>query len=143
MAEALRVGRKALPKCRPNPPVGCVLVFNGKIVSSGYTQAQGEDHAEAMAIKACPLKDFSKVTAFVTLEPCSFAGRTPSCAKLIIDKGIKKVMVAIADPHPKNKGRGLQLMREAGISVHTGVLEKEARMDLQDYLIYETVEANL
>ena len=137
MSEALIVGKRALPSCQPNPPVGCVLVFNGEIVSRGYTQAPGGDHAEVMAIRACPLIDISKVTLFVTLEPCSFMGRTPSCAKLIINKGIKRVMVALEDPHPKNKGKGIQLMKESGVWVHSGILAKEAKMDLQDYLIYD------
>lgn len=135
MLEAIGEGRKALPECKPNPPVGCVLVYNEKIISRGHTQAPGKNHAEAMAIKTCPSFDFSSITMFTTLEPCSFIGKTPSCAKTIIDKGIKKIYVALIDPHPKNRGQGIFLMKKAGIEVHVGILEEEAMQDLKGYLI--------
>ena len=136
MREALKEGRKALPGCKPNPPVGCILVCQQKIIARGHTQPPGKDHAEAMAIKACPVKDFSLVTAFVTLEPCSFAGKTPACAKTFIAKGIKRVYVALEDPHPQNRGQGFKLMREAGIEVQVGILAAEALGELKEHLIY-------
>src|SRR4051812_40296985 len=79
MSLALAEGRKALPDCIPNPPVGCVLVRDGRVVASGYTNRPGQPHAEAMALSQLAGL-LSDVTAFVTLEPCSFRGRTPSCA---------------------------------------------------------------
>ena len=85
MTAALVEGRRALPDCLPNPPVGCVLVRDGKIIAKGHTQPPGQFHAEAMALDrvAGSLED---VAAFVTLEPCSFHGRTPSCAQALVKK---------------------------------------------------------
>lgn len=93
MRLALLEGRKALPACFPNPPVGCVLVENAKIIARGFTQPPGQHHAEVMALSQVS-GDLSKVIAFVTLEPCSFHGRTPSCAKELVARGIKRVYVA-------------------------------------------------
>lgn len=129
MREALLEGRRALPACRPNPPVGCVLVRGGVIVARGHTQPPYQPHAEPMALAQVdgPLGD---VTAFVTLEPCAFHQRTPSCAKELIRRGVGRVVVAMLDPHPKNRGRGVEMLRDAGVEVTTGVLEAEARADL-------------
>ncbi|MEQ8723247.1 MAG: bifunctional diaminohydroxyphosphoribosylaminopyrimidine deaminase/5-amino-6-(5-phosphoribosylamino)uracil reductase RibD [Sandaracinaceae bacterium] len=129
MREALLEGRRALPACRPNPPVGCVLVRGGAIVARGHTQPPYQPHAEPMALAQVegPLGD---VTAFVTLEPCAFHQRTPSCAKELIRRGVGRVVVAMLDPHPKNRGRGVEMLRDAGVEVTTGVLEAEARADL-------------
>lgn len=129
MREALREGRRALPGCRPNPPVGCVLVRGGAIVARGHTQPPYQPHAEPMALAQVegPLAD---VTAFVTLEPCAFHQRTPSCAKELVRRGVGRVVVAMLDPHPKNRGRGVEMLRDAGVEVTTGVLEAEARTDL-------------
>lgn len=129
MRDALLEGRRALPACRPNPPVGCVLVRGGAIVARGHTQPPYQPHAEPMALAQVegPLGD---VTAFVTLEPCAFHQRTPSCAKELIRRGVGRVVVAMLDPHPKNRGRGVEMLRDAGVEVTTGVLEAEARTDL-------------
>lgn len=129
MREALLEGRRALPACRPNPPVGCVLVRGGAIVARGHTQPPYQPHAEPMALAQVegPLGD---VTAFVTLEPCAFHQRTPSCARELIRRGVGRVVVAMLDPHPKNRGRGVEMLRDAGVEVTTGVLEAEARTDL-------------
>ena len=133
MTAALVEGRKALPGCLPNPPVGCVLVREGKIIARGYTNPPGQFHAEAMALAqvAGSLED---VTAFVTLEPCSFHGRTPSCAQAFVQRKIRDVFVALIDPHPKNRGRGIQILKDADISVQVGLLEGEAEKDLGPYL---------
>ncbi|MEC7522303.1 MAG: bifunctional diaminohydroxyphosphoribosylaminopyrimidine deaminase/5-amino-6-(5-phosphoribosylamino)uracil reductase RibD [Myxococcota bacterium] len=129
MQEALAEGRRAMPACRPNPPVGCVLVRAGEIVARGHTQPPYQPHAEPMALRQLegPLGD---VTAYVTLEPCAFHQRTPSCAKELVRRGVGRVVVAMLDPHPKNRGRGLQMLEDAGIEVITGVCEAEARRDL-------------
>lgn len=133
MRAALAEGRRALPACLPNPPVGCVLVRNGAIVASGFTQPPGNPHAEAGALAQLqgPLND---VIAFVTLEPCSFQGRTPSCAKTMVERGIRTVHVAMLDPDPRNDGKGIALLREAGVDVTVGLLEDEARRDLAPHL---------
>ncbi|MDP6040721.1 MAG: bifunctional diaminohydroxyphosphoribosylaminopyrimidine deaminase/5-amino-6-(5-phosphoribosylamino)uracil reductase RibD [Candidatus Latescibacteria bacterium] len=133
MRAALVEGRKALPECAPNPPVGCVLVRDGEIIARGYTNPPGQFHAEAMALAQVEgfLED---VTAFVTLEPCSFYGRTPSCAKTLVRRKIGEVFVALIDPHPKNRGCGIQIIKDADIPVQIGLLGEEAKKDLRPHL---------
>lgn len=133
MRAALAEGRKALPGCRPNPPVGCVLVRDGAIVARGFTQPPYQPHAEPFALQQLdgPLDD---VIAFVTLEPCAFHQRTPSCAKEMIARRVGAVYVAMIDPHPKNQGRGIEMLREAGIPVVTDFLRDEASADLSPHL---------
>ncbi len=137
MREALREGHKALPRCLPNPPVGCVLVKDGAIIARGYTNPPGSYHAEAMALHHVT-GELSDVMAFVTLEPCSFYGRTPSCAKALVARKIKAVFVALIDPHPKNQGRGIRILEAAGIPVTIGVMWQEAQNDLASYLYQAT-----
>ena len=134
MRLALAQGRLAIPDCLPNPPVGCVLVKNNVVIAQGYTQAPGFHHAEAMALSRLT-NDCSGVTAFVTLEPCSFHGRTPSCALALINSGVDKAFVALLDPDPKNSGVGIRMLREAGITVVVGLLAEEAAEDLADFLV--------
>jgi pyrimidine deaminase RibD-like protein len=133
MREALAEGRKALPACQPNPPVGCVLVRDGVIVARGHTQPPYQPHAEPMALRELS-GDLSDVIAFVTLEPCSFHQRTPSCAKEMIARRVGVTYVATLDPHPKNSGAGIALLRGAGMEVVVGLLEAEARAELGPYL---------
>ncbi len=133
MTAALVEGRKALPECLPNPPVGCVLVREGKIIARGYTNPLGQFHAEAMALTQVT-GSLEDVTAFVTLEPCSFHGRTPSCAQALVQRKIRDVFVALIDPHPKNRGHGIRILKNADISVQVGLLEEEAEKDLRPYL---------
>ncbi|MEY4548919.1 MAG: hypothetical protein RL685_5114, partial [Pseudomonadota bacterium] len=129
MREALAESHAALPLCAPNPPVGCVIVRGDQIVARGFTGRPGQPHAEAAAL-AClaaslPVAlDRQQLDLYVTLEPCSFAGRTPSCALAIVASGIRRVHVATLDPDPRNSGRGIQLLRDAGICVQLGVLEE-------------------
>jgi pyrimidine deaminase RibD-like protein len=134
MRAALAEGRKAMPACFPNPPVGCVLVKSAQIIAAGFTQPPGQHHAEAMALSQVS-DDLAEVTAFVTLEPCSFHGRTPSCAKALIQRGIQRVFVATPDPDPRNAGAGIALLEAAGILVVVGMLEREALDDLGPYLV--------
>ncbi len=133
MRIALEEGLLALPACLPNPPVGCVLVRNGEVIARGHTQEPGNDHAEAMALRRVR-GDLPDVTAYVSLEPCSFHGRTPSCARALIDRRVGRVVVALLDPDRRNDGAGIQMLRDAGIEVSVGVLEREARANLAPYL---------
>jgi riboflavin biosynthesis protein RibD len=133
MREALTEARKALPACLPNPPVGCVVVLSGEIVGRGHTQPPGSPHAEIAALNAVK-SDLADATLIVTLEPCSFHGRTPACADAIIARGIRKVVVAIIDPDPRNNGAGIVRLESAGIEVRVGVLANEAHADLDPYL---------
>ncbi len=133
MLEAIHEGQRAYPGCLPNPPVGCVLVRGGVVIARGHTQPPFEYHAEPMALSqvAGELRD---VTAFVTLEPCSFHQRTPSCAKQMIARKVGRVYVALIDPHPKNQGRGLEMLRAAGIEVIADCHSEAARPHLEPYL---------
>ena len=133
MQQALLEGRKALPYCQPNPPVGCVVVKDGTIIARGHTNEPGSDHAEAMALKQIP-EDITDLELFVTLEPCSFLGRTPSCAKNIARRQVKSVHVGMIDPHPKNRGAGIQILEKANIIVTVGILETEVTAELLPYL---------
>lgn len=144
MIKALALSKNALPVCRPNPPVACLLVktlgHKSHIVAQGYTQSIGQDHAEVQAIKAyknaSPNQNVSleDVTAYVTLEPCAFEGRTPSCAKMLGRSGIKNVVVAMLDPDPRNAGQGIKILEEAGIKVTLGVARTEVEAFLKPYL---------
>ena len=133
MRAAIEQGKLALPACLPNPPVGCVLVRDGAIIGRGFTQPPYQPHAEPMALNQ--LDGFlDDVTAFVTLEPCAFHQRTPSCAKEMIARRVGAVYVALIDPHPRNQGRGIQMLRDAGIRVETDFLSDEVRPHLAPYL---------
>jgi pyrimidine deaminase RibD-like protein len=133
MQAALDASREALPACLPNPPVGCALVRAGVVVARGFTQAPYHPHAEPMALQQLE-GELQDVTAFVTLEPCSFHQRTPSCAKEMIARRVGAVYVATIDPHPRNQGRGIALLQEAGIPVVTGLLEQEVLAFMKPYL---------
>ena len=110
----------------PNPMVGAVLVFDDRIIGEGYHRKCGEAHAEVNAIASVSKPELLKrATLYVNLEPCSHYGKTPPCAKLIIEKDIPEVVVANSDPFPEMSGRGIQMLRSHGIKVTTGVLEKE------------------
>src|SRR5262249_30151060 len=143
MAEALAESGKALPLCRPNPPVGCVIVSAGRIVARGFTGPPGEPHAEAAAILSLGDGGGAEgLAAFVTLEPCAFVGRTPSCAQALVDRGISSVFVGIIDPDPRNSGNGLQMLRDAGVAVELGILESAIRSFLSPYLISGSMESS-
>lgn len=107
--------------------VGCVIVHDGQIVGEGYHQQYGGPHAEVNAIRSVA-KDaqLSESTVYVTLEPCSHYGKTPPCADLLIEKKVKKVVIAATDPNPKVSGRGITKLQSAGIEVLEGVLKEES-----------------
>ncbi len=126
IALALREAERGMYTAHPNPRVGCLLVRKNEIVGRGFHLKTGSGHAEANALRAAGENALGS-TAYVTLEPCSFKGRTPSCADALIDAGVSRVVFAMADPHPKNRGVGLTRLREAGITVEGPVLEASAR----------------
>ncbi|MCM1022193.1 MAG: bifunctional diaminohydroxyphosphoribosylaminopyrimidine deaminase/5-amino-6-(5-phosphoribosylamino)uracil reductase RibD [Muribaculum sp.] len=130
MSYAIELARHGLGYASPNPMVGCVIVCDGKIIGRGWHRHWGEGHAEVNAVASVPPEKqnlLQRATAYVTLEPCSHYGKTPPCARLLIDKGLKRVVVGSADPFDKVSGRGTQMLREAGIDVTVGVLESECR----------------
>ena len=128
MQRALELAERGKGTVRPNPLVGCVLVHDGKIIGEGYHQQYGGPHAEVNAIASVTdPKLLPDATAYISLEPCSHWGKTPPCANLLIEKGIKSVQVATLDPNPLVAGKGVQLLQNAGIEVTVGLLEQEAR----------------
>ncbi len=133
MARALELAREALGTTSPNPAVGAVLVKDGRIVGEGHTQPPGGPHAEIVAIEQAG-DDARGATLYVTLEPCSHYGRTPPCTKAIIDAGIGEVHYAHDDPDAQGRGRGAEELREAGITVHAGEGEQEARRINEAYV---------
>lgn len=133
MSMALEESKKALPDCLPNPPVGCVLVKDDAVVSLGYTKSPGDNHAEAAAL-ANYSGSLEGVSAYVTLEPCSFHGRTPSCAEALISRKIDVVYVAMTDPDPRNSGKGITKLRRAGINVKENILSESVSQFLTPYL---------
>jgi diaminohydroxyphosphoribosylaminopyrimidine deaminase/5-amino-6-(5-phosphoribosylamino)uracil reductase len=128
MQRALDLAERGKGTVRPNPLVGCVLVHDGNIIGEGYHEQYGGPHAEVNAIASVTdPKLLAAATAYVSLEPCSHWGKTPPCANLLVEKGIKSVVVATLDPNPLVAGKGVKLLEEAGISVQVGLLEQEAR----------------
>ncbi|QSP96102.1 bifunctional diaminohydroxyphosphoribosylaminopyrimidine deaminase/5-amino-6-(5-phosphoribosylamino)uracil reductase RibD [Marinobacter salinisoli] len=125
MARAVQLAWRGRYSTHPNPRVGCVIARGGEILGEGWHERAGEAHAEIRALShAGP--SARGATAYVTLEPCSHFGRTPPCARALIDAGVARVVVATKDPNPAVSGRGLELLREAGIQVQEGVLAEEA-----------------
>jgi len=120
----------------PNPAVGAVLVKDGKIISTGYTNPPGGYHAERMALINLKEEETRGATLYVTLEPCCFYGRTPPCTDIIIEKKIKRVVVAIRDPHPNVNGKGIEILRKNGIIVEEGLLRDKAFYINQDFFVY-------
>lgn len=112
----------------PNPRVGCVIVKGGEVIGEGWHKKFGEAHAEVNAIASVADKNqLAGSTAYVSLEPCSHFGKTPPCSDLLIQHGVKKVVISNLDTNPLVAGEGLKKLKEAGIEVITGVLEKEGR----------------
>ena len=130
LREALTEGSKGLGTTSPNPPVGAVLVKNGKIIGRGWHERVGGPHAEIFALGDAARQHGPEAarsaTLYVTLEPCSTQGRTPACTKAIIAAGLARVVVGTIDPNPLHAGKGLDLLRAAGIGVTCGVLEDES-----------------
>ena len=125
MERALELAALGEGYVNPNPMVGAVVVKDGKIVGEGYHKKYGGPHAEVFALEEAGEKA-EGATIYVTLEPCSHYGKTPPCAKKIIDMGIKRCIIASLDPNPLVSGRGIKMMTDAGIEVVTGIMEKEA-----------------
>ena len=126
MRRALEWARTTVGLASPNPQVGCVLVREGEVVGEGAHIYDERDHAEIVALKQAGERARG-ATAYVTLEPCSHHGRTGPCALALALAGIVRVVAATVDPNPQVRGAGLRKLREAGIAVTVGVLEREAR----------------
>lgn len=126
MARALTLARRGLYGTDPNPRVGCVLVREGEIIGEGWHQRAGEPHAEVNALNAAGALAHG-ATVYVTLEPCCHHGRTPPCTDALLKAGISRLVAAMPDPNPQVAGRGLAILRDAGVTVDCGLLEAEAQ----------------
>ncbi|MFD3155471.1 bifunctional diaminohydroxyphosphoribosylaminopyrimidine deaminase/5-amino-6-(5-phosphoribosylamino)uracil reductase RibD [Haloimpatiens sp. FM7330] len=126
MKRAIQLSKEGIGYTSPNPLVGAVIVKNQKIIGEGYHEFYGGAHAEVNAFNNAST-DVKGATMYVTLEPCSHYGKTPPCAKSIVEKGISKVVIGMKDPNPLVSGKGIEILKSNGIEVVTGVLEEEIK----------------
>ena len=128
MRAALREARRGAGQTSPNPAVGAVIVRGGRIVARGFHRGAGKPHAEIEALAALPNPTLANgSTIYVTLEPCSTHGRTPPCVAALVKHGFARVVIGAIDPNPAHAGRGVGLLKKAGVEVVAGVLEEECR----------------
>lgn len=126
MLRCIQLAKNGLGTTYPNPLVGSVIVHNNRLIGEGWHYKAGQPHAEVNAVNSVENQELLKeATIYVSLEPCSHYGKTPPCADLIVESGIKKVVVGSLDPNPKVAGRGIKRLMEAGCDVVVGVSEKE------------------
>ena len=137
MCEALRLAAFGRGRTSPNPMVGAVLVKDGRIVGAGWHRKAGTEHAEIHALRMAG--DLARgATLYVTLEPCSHTGRTGPCARAVIEAGVRRVVAAMEDPNPLVRGKGFKMLREGGVEVFCGLLEKEARRMNEAFVTWMT-----
>ncbi|HIH53321.1 MAG TPA: bifunctional diaminohydroxyphosphoribosylaminopyrimidine deaminase/5-amino-6-(5-phosphoribosylamino)uracil reductase RibD [Candidatus Poseidoniaceae archaeon] len=136
MRRALVVAERGQGRVSPNPPVGCVLVKDGVAIAEGWHDHLGGLHAEQMAIHDAEDRGVptNGATAYVTLEPCNHFGRTPPCTESLLWAGIQRVIIAHPDPNPNVRGRGTDVLREAGLKVDVGLLQDEAAVQMRSFL---------
>lgn len=137
MQKAFWLAKKGQSWTFPNPMVGAVLVNAGKVIGQGYHRKAGGHHAEIEAIQSSKT-NLKGATMYVNLEPCSHYGRTPPCAEAIIKAGIKRVVYCTLDPNPKVAGKGIEKLKQAGIDVMGGILEKEAKKLNEAFFTFHT-----
>jgi diaminohydroxyphosphoribosylaminopyrimidine deaminase / 5-amino-6-(5-phosphoribosylamino)uracil reductase len=126
MRRAIELARNGAGRVSPNPMVGCVIARDGNVVGEGWHRDYGGPHAEVHAVNSVPDPALLRgSTVYVNLEPCSHQGKTPPCAGLLVRSAVGRVVVANADPNPLVAGRGLGMLRQAGISVESGLLAEE------------------
>ena len=142
MRRCLQIAANGLQNAKPNPSVGAVIVAaDGRIIGEGYTSAYGGAHGEVNAFASVKPEDehlLKESTIYVSLEPCSHHGKTPPCCDLIIRKGVKRVVCGCVDPFSQVQGRGIKRIREAGIEVVVGVLEKECIASNKRFITFNT-----
>ena len=144
MRRCLQLAANGRQNAKPNPMVGAVIVSaDGRIIGEGYHVRCGEGHAEVNAFASVRKEDeplLKEATIYVSLEPCSHYGKTPPCADLIIRKGVKRTVVGCIDPFAEVQGRGIQKLRDAGIEVTVGVLEKECQLLNRRFFTYHRLQ---
>jgi diaminohydroxyphosphoribosylaminopyrimidine deaminase/5-amino-6-(5-phosphoribosylamino)uracil reductase len=132
MRAALALARRGLGETAPNPSVGCVIVANGRVIGRGRTATGGRPHAEVAAL-AMAGKAARGATAYVTLEPCNFTGKTGPCTAALIEAGIRRVVLGAVDPNPKMRGAGIARLRDAGIEVTENILQNECALVISGF----------
>jgi len=137
MKQALKLAKKGAGYVSPNPMVGCLIVSGDqRLIGQGYHEKYGEAHAEVNAVESVKEKaELAHATVYVTLEPCSHQGKTPPCCQMIADLPISRVVIAMEDPNPKVKGRGIAHLKKNGIGVDVGIMEEEAKK-LNEFFIH-------
>ncbi|MBC7412251.1 MAG: bifunctional diaminohydroxyphosphoribosylaminopyrimidine deaminase/5-amino-6-(5-phosphoribosylamino)uracil reductase RibD [Bacteroidia bacterium] len=141
MQRALQLAAQAKGNVAPNPMVGCVIVYNDVIIAEDYHRNYGQAHAEVNAINKIKEKNIlAQCTVYVSLEPCAHFGKTPPCANLLIQHNVKHVVVATLDPNPLVAGKGVAMLRKAGITVEVGVLENEAKQLNKRFFVNQTTQ---
>ncbi|MEZ4884892.1 MAG: bifunctional diaminohydroxyphosphoribosylaminopyrimidine deaminase/5-amino-6-(5-phosphoribosylamino)uracil reductase RibD [Chitinophagales bacterium] len=139
MHRAIQLAQKGLGSVAPNPMVGAVIVHQNRIIGEGWHERYGEGHAEVNAIASVKKEDLPLLpesTIYVTLEPCAHYGKTPPCANLLVKYRIKKAVIGCLDPNPKVKGRGIEILKEAGIEVITGIAAEKCRHLTRRFLTF-------
>jgi len=131
MLEAIKIAKKGRGRTKTNPLVGCVLTKNDEIIAKGYHSSYGQKHAE---IDALDKTEEEGLTLYVNLEPCSHYGKTPPCVEQIIERKVKTVFVGMKDPNKKVNGKGLRILKQAGVKVYQGCLENESKLLNYSYL---------
>lgn len=137
MEKALKLAERGEGKVNPNPKVGAIVVKNNKIIGEGYHKYFGGPHAEIYALREAGERA-KGATIYVTLEPCSHYGKTPPCAESIVKMGISKAIIAMKDPNPLVEGRGIDILKQNGIEVVTGIMEKESKKLNEVFIKYIT-----
>ena len=134
MAAALALAERTRGRTAPNPNVGCVIVKDGSVVGRGWTQPRGRPHAEAMAIAHAGAESRG-ATCYVTLEPCAHVSqRGPACSDLLVEAGVARVVLAVADPDARTNGAGIARLQAAGVAVETGVAADAARRSMAGFV---------
>ncbi|HCJ6670279.1 TPA: bifunctional diaminohydroxyphosphoribosylaminopyrimidine deaminase/5-amino-6-(5-phosphoribosylamino)uracil reductase RibD [Acinetobacter baumannii] len=133
MQQAIELAKRGLYSTKPNPNVGCVIVKDNQLIGEGFHPKAGQPHAEVFALRQAG-EQAQGATAYVTLEPCAHYGRTPPCAEALVKAQVKKVVVACPDPNPLVAGKGVQILKNAGIEVEIGICEDLAAQLNQGFL---------
>jgi diaminohydroxyphosphoribosylaminopyrimidine deaminase/5-amino-6-(5-phosphoribosylamino)uracil reductase len=126
MRRALRLAEKGRGRTSPNPMVGAILVRDGRLVGEGYHAKAGEAHAEIVALQQAK-EEARGSTLYLNLEPCTHYGKTPPCTPQVIESGVIRVVIGMEDPNPLVKGKGIEMLRKAGLHLEVGILEKECQ----------------
>jgi len=138
MTRCFDLAKRSWRSTNINPVVGAVLVYEGRIIGEGYHQKFGEAHAEVNCLQSVSENDqkyIEKSDLFISLEPCSFIGKTPACSSLIIEKNIPRVHISCKDPNPKVSGNGISALKEHGIEVYEGILEEKGQVLLRKFKV--------